>query len=328
MQTVFLAAVQSHLEMDAYRSLEAFSAWIEGQTARALEGREPNEGALVAFPELIGLPLLFHLERRTNATKTQDAAVELLRESWLEAARYGLRHAHLSLSNLVLPQAVRLHTTMLEAFSRAARQHRAFIVAGSSFLPTVDDEAAKGAHVADARVRNVSYLFAPSGRILSRSAKINLTAGMESALGLTRLRLEDLHAAVTPLGRVATLICYDAFFDTCLERADSLGAQILVQPSANAQKWNGPWSADPRAVEGEQWLARGVTARVQGRVNLRYAVNPMLVGTLFDLEFEGCSSISANTELTGHERALLEIAPRADEFAVVTARVPDVGVER
>jgi predicted amidohydrolase len=183
----------------------------------------------------------------------------------------------------------------------------------------VDDEAAKGIHILDPRVRNVSYLFAPSGRILSRSAKVNLTAGLESALGLTKARLEDITAAVTPLGRVTTLICYDAFFETCLERADSSGAQILVQPSANAALWNGPWSADSSLVEGQEWLARGAPTKIQGRVNLRYAVNPMLVGNLFDLEFQGCSHISANQSLTGHENAILELAPRADEFAVVAA---------
>jgi predicted amidohydrolase len=321
MPTVYLSAVQSHLEPDAYRSAEAFSSWIEEQTARALEGRSSDEAALIAFPELIGLPLLFHLQRRTRASKVQEAALELTRESWLEATKLSFKHTHLSVSSLVLPHAVALHRTMLEAFSSAARRHAAFIVGGSNFLPTVDDEAAKGTHILDPRVRNVSYLFAPSGRLLSRTAKVNLTAGLESVLGLTKARLEDITAAITPLGRITTLICYDAFFDTCLERADAAGAQILVQPSANAAVWNGPWSADSSLVEGQEWLARGVPSRIQGRVNLRYAVNPMLVGKLFDLEFQGRSHISANQALTGHENAILEIAPRADEFCVVAVRV-------
>ena len=79
--------------------------------------------------------------------------------------------------------------------------------------------------------------FAPSGKIVLRSPKLNLTAGLEKLVGLSRGRLEDVTAAVTPLGRVATLICYDGFFERALEKTDSVGAQIIVQPSANAALW-------------------------------------------------------------------------------------------
>ena len=318
---MFLSAVQSKISAAAYRSTGDFCAWIEEQTASALEGRDPNEAALVAFPELIGVPLLFHLERNTSAIKVQEAGLELAREAWLAALHLSLRHLHFSLSNLILPRAILMHTAILEAFSNAAKKHGAFIVGGSSFLPLVDDEAAKGVHIADARVQNVSYLFASSGRILGRSAKLNLTSGMESALGLNRARLPEISAARTPLGGIATLICYDSFFESCVERADALGASILVQPSANAAQWNGPWGANKALIEGEEWLVRGLPLRLQHRANLRYGVNPMLVGKLFDLEFQGCSHISANISLTGHEKPILGIAARPNEFAVVSARV-------
>jgi predicted amidohydrolase len=318
---VFLSAVQSKISVAAYRSARDFRAWIEEQTAASLEGRDPSEAALVAFPELIGLPLLFHLERETGATKVQEAALELAREGWLGGLQIGIQHLHFSLSNLILPRAILMHGAILEAFSKAAKQHNAFIVGGSSFLPLVDDEAAKGVHIADARVQNVSYLFASSGRILQRSAKLNLTSGLESALGLSRAKLSEISPAQTPLGGVTTLICYDSFFESCVERADALGSGILVQPSANAAQWNGPWGANKTLVEGEEWLARGLPLRLQNRVNLRYGVNPMLVGKLFDLEFQGCSHISANVSLTGYEQPILRIAPHPDEFAVVSAQV-------
>jgi predicted amidohydrolase len=318
---VFLSAVQSKLEVAAYGSTADFRTWIEEQTALALQRRDPHEAALVAFPELIGLPLLFHLEREPRATKVQEAALELARESWLGALQMGVQHLHFSLSNLILPRAILMHRAMLEAFSKAAKQHDAFIVGGSSFLPLVDNEAAKGVHIGNARVQNVSYLFAPGGRILERSAKLNLTSGLESAIGLSRARLAEISAAHTPLGGITTLICYDSFFERCVERADALGSTILVQPSANAAQWNGPWGADKTLIEGEEWLARGLPLRLQNRVNLRYGVNPMLVGKLFDLEFQGCSHISANVSLTGFEKPMLEIAPRPDEFAIVSARV-------
>ncbi len=293
----FLAVVQTKLELEAYRDTRAFNAWIDEQTRQALEARDTHQVALVAFPELIGLPLLFFLNRESQVTSAQEAALELLRESWLEALRLSLEHRYIAFPSLILPRAIMMHRALLEAFSRAARSYNAFIVAGSSFLPFVDDEAAKGVHMINPRVQNVSYLLAPNGKLFARTPKINLTSGLESRLGLTRGRLEDWQPAQTPLGRIGTLICYDAFFDANIAKADSSGTQILVQPSANAARWHGPWSADASQLEGEQWIARGAGTRIQNAINIRALLNPMLVGKLFDLEFEGCSSITFNQSL-------------------------------
>ena len=317
--TIFLSAVQTKLEASAYSSEAAFAAWIDEQTRAALASRDPRDPALVAFPELTGLPLLFYLNRKTDSSTVQDAALELLRSDWLEALRLGVARRYLNISSLILPRAVQMHRTLVNAFSLAAKRHDAHIVAGSSFLPLVDHEAARGLHIANPRVQNVSYLFTPSGRLLHRSAKLNLTGGIESSLGLTRG--PAVTSSCTALGEITTLICYDAFFDALVARADALGASILVQPSANAAAWRGPWSADAKRLEGEEWLARGLPALIQHRVNLRYGVNPMLVGTLFDLTFEGCSSISANTSLTGCSEPILAMTTQPDQFAVVGARV-------
>lgn len=322
----FLACVQSKLELDAYVSSQSFEAWILGQVKLALESRDSHEAALVAFPELIGLPLLFFLERKVTADKVQDAALELARESWLEALKCGLQFQNFSASSFILPRATRLFEVFVKAFSIAAQETNSFVTAGSSFLPGVEVEAAKGLHVADGRVQNVSFLFAPSGKILLRSPKLNLTAGLEKLVGLSRGRLEDVATAVTPLGRVTTLICYDGFFERILEKADSLGTQIIVQPSANAALWNGAWSADVSKIEGQEWLARGIMHGIQDRLNIRYALNPMMVGNLFDLVFEGRSSISTNQSLTKLEQPILSIANSHNDFEIVTARVSDIAL--
>ncbi len=320
----FLACVQSKLELDAYVSSLAFETWILEQVKLALESRDSHEAALVAFPELIGLPLLFFLERQVNAGKVQDAALELARESWLDALKFGWQFQNFSASSFILPRATRLFEVFVKAFSNAARETNSFIAAGSSFLPGVELEAAKGLHLADGRVQNVSFLFAPSGKILTRSPKLNLTAGLEKLVGLSRGRLEDMAAAVTALGRIATLICYDGFFERIVEKADSLGTEIIVQPSANAALWNGAWSADASKIEGQEWLARGIMHGIQDRMNIRYALNPMLVGKLFDLVFEGRSSISTNQSLTKLEQPILSIAGSHNNFEIVSARVSDL----
>jgi predicted amidohydrolase len=326
----FLACVQSKLEPEAYRNGDDFAAWVLEQTQRALENRDPSEAALVAFPELIGLPLAFYLDRSFKANTAQEAALGLLRESWLEALTLGVRHGRLLSANLLLPRALEVFAAFKWAFSRAARETDSFIVAGSAFLPGIESEAARGTFLSDARVQNVSFTFAPSGLIVSRQPKINLTGGLESNLGLARGRLEELLVTRTPFADVCTLICFDAFFERALERADALGAHILVQPSANAARWDGPWSADSSLNEGVEWWRRGPASKIQGRVNIRYCLNPMLVGRLFDLEFEGRSSIAVNTALEPdllaktqglpHEH-LIAVADSASDFAVISARV-------
>jgi predicted amidohydrolase len=319
----FFACVQSKLESDAYISSQAFEAWILEQVRLALESRDSGETALVAFPELIGLPLFFYLNRKVSTNKVQAAALELVRDSWLQAFQLGLQFQNFSASSFILPRATQLFEVFVQAFSSVAKQSNSYIAAGSSFLPGVEFEVAKGLHLADGQVQNVSFLFAPSGKILSRSPKLNLTAGLEKLVGLSRGRLEDLAVAITPLGRVTSLICYDGFFERALEKADSLGAQIIVQPSANAALWNGAWSADANKIEGQEWLARGITHGIQERVNIRYALNPMMVGKLFDLVFEGRSSISANQSLTRAEKPIISIAASHEGFEIVTARVLD-----
>jgi predicted amidohydrolase len=305
----FLAAIQSKLEPEAYHTSLAFALWIDEQCQSALLSRDPEQAALIAFPELIGLPLYFFLERQTNAQTVQQAALEFGREHWRGVLR------HFSVSGLLLPRALLVFQAFAQAFVQAARKHNSYIVAGSNFLPSVDSEAALGLHIANKQMQNVSYLFAPNGKLLSKTAKINLTQGLESRLGLHKARLEDWTPTQTKIGRLGTLICYDAFFDACVHKADSSGTQILLQPSANAAKWQGAWSADKNRIEAEEWVARGASTRIQGCENIEVVLNPMLVGKLFDLEFEGCSSIGLNGKPS-------LFAPSFDQFAVVSTTLP------
>lgn len=333
---MFLAAVQTRLQVEPYRSAGAFSDWVLAQARAALRERDPAEPAVVGFPELVGLGLLLFLGRPDDGARTVvEAAVSLAREGWREAMLAGLRHGNLGLSALVLPRARRVHEAYLGAFARVARELDVTVVAGTAFLPTVELEAALGVHVAGGRVRNVAYTLAPGGTLVARTPKLNLTAGLERRLGLARGRPEEVLAPLTPAGRVVALVCYDAFFETLLERADALGAGVLVQPSANARAWDGPWSADASLVEGTEWVARGPLARLGGRANLRYVVNPMLVGSLLDLRFEGRSAIAANRALepgvadralVPGGRGVIASAGSATDFEVVTARVPRPGL--
>jgi predicted amidohydrolase len=323
---VHLIAVQAEMRLSHYRSPEAFADWILELSKRAVEGLD-NAPKLLAFPETIGLPLLLtlsHYAEVSRHTRVTAAALGLLKLEWRAVLRAALRHRAFGPQALFVARALPVYRAYVKAFAEAARRTGATIVAGSSFLPHIEDEAARGLHVTDGRVRNVAYTFSPTGRILGRSAKRYLTRGLESRLGLSRAA-ESPHVLETPAGRVGVAVCLDGFHSSVLETFDGLGAEIVVQPSANYAPWTRRWPPDEAYLEGEAWLSLGLRALLQGRQSIRYGVNPMLVGEMFELRAEGRTSIVANPRYLSAETegygGVLALAGSYDREEIVRAVV-------
>ena len=376
-----MAAVQARLAPEPYRSATAFEAWVTGLARRAVEDAPPGVPRLVAFPEAIGLPLLFtppeepvhggaapdgragarggdaevaadpavasgpavvagpavasgpdvatvDVDVYAGAPDLGTAALRLLRAEWRAVASAAWRHRVFGPSALYLARAVPAYRAYAAAFRAAAREGDAVVVAGSAFLPEVEEEAARGVHVTRPWVHNVAATFAPGGALLGRSRKVYLTPGAESRAGLRKGRVEDLPVFDTPAGRIGVAVCLDGWYDGVVGSLDGRGAQVLVQPSANDAAWERPWPPDPRLTEGEAWLQRGLRAGLQGRLNLRYGVNPMLVGDFAGFRPRGRSSIVANqaagdgrTAWAEGRAGVLALAHSADAEEVVTALV-------
>jgi predicted amidohydrolase len=328
-----LAAVQVAWSPDLYASAETFAARMRalGEAAVAEAGARPR---LVAFPELIGLPLLLTAAGDPSAlcAPTFGAALTSLAPRhggrWLRSA---WRTRRLGPAAVYGCSAVAAFGIWFDTFAAVARATDAVVVAGTAFLPDVDEEPSRGWHVRDPAVHNAALVFAPGGRLLARVAKVHLTPGAEQHAGLRRGSLDALHPVVTPLGRVAVAVCLDGFHERVLATLDGRGTQVVVQPSANDAPWDRRWPADGRRSEGEAWLGEGLRARLQGRLSLRYGVNPMLVGDAFGLRPRGRSSIVANVADEGWRPGdgaasqwpgLLALAPDAEREHIVTACVP------
>jgi predicted amidohydrolase len=327
---VHLIAVQAEMQLSHYRSPEAFAAWISELSRRAVAGLD-DAPKLLAFPETIGMPLLLtsHYAEVSRCTRLPEAVRVLLGREWRAVLRSAFKHGAWGPQAFFLARALPAYRAYVEAFSAAARETGATLVAGSSFLPLVADEPARGPHVADARVENVAYTFAPTGTPLGRSAKRYLTPGLESRLGLARALTEAQQVLTTPAGRVGVAVCLDGFHSSVLDAFDGLGAEVVVQPSANYAPWTRRWPPDDAYSEGEAWLSLGLRAGVRGRQNVRYGVNPMLVGGLFDLRAEGRSSIVANPRYHAAETegygGVVALAETFDREEIVRARVTLAG---
>ena len=324
---VHLIAVQAQLRLSNYRSPEAFAAWIAELSQHAVAGLD-DAPKLLAFPETIGLPLLLTLENYADVsrrTRLAGAALTVLRRQWRSVLHAAMRHRALGPQALFVARALPAYRAYVRAFSEAAQRTGATIVAGSSFLPHVEQEASRGLHIADGRVQNVAYTFAPTGTILGRSGKRYLTKGLESRLGLSRAPASNTRVLHTPAGRIGVALCLDGFYSSMLEQLDGAGADIVVQPSANYAPWTRRWPPDETYSEGEAWLGLGLREGVRNRQHICYGVNPMLVGGMFELQAEGRSSIVANPRFLAAEKGgyggVLALAHTHTQEEIVRAKV-------
>lgn len=322
-----LAAIQLEVSPSLYRDEETFFAAMDRLCGQAVAALPTDVPRLLCFPEAVGLPLLFvpgeyewvQHERSLAAVAIKGA----LRRAgaWLRALR---RSRYRLLRSFYLCNALPAWGIYSRTFGALARRHHAYISAGSGYFPLIEHESARGTFVADPRLYNVSCLFNPQGTLAARTLKHKLAAA-EVKAGFSAGPRWALGPAQTAMGRVGTLICYDAFHHSLVEQMDALGTQILLQPSFNTERWNAPWWADAARTQAEEWVQDGLPALLQGRENIRYGVNAMMVGRLFDLRVEGRSSIvgpaarySSSAYSVGGFAAL---AQTADQEEIVTAVV-------
>jgi predicted amidohydrolase len=324
-----LIAVQAKMTLADYEMGGAFREKIAHLMKEAASRSDFSLPTLVSFPELIGMYLTFvpyywdHLNAESSLEKAGTKIVmqslgrvpEQHRTSPEAAARW----------LLFIEQALEAERLYTETFSSLAREHGVYVSAGSIALPPIESEPSKGGrHIADpTKVHNISYLFSPRGVCLRRVPKVNMTQGFEQRV-FDGAPKSELVPVETALGRVGTLVCYDGFHDSLVEHYDGLGVEILLKPSYNQHAWDGPSTYDPPHKEGENWLRTGCPSIIQGRENIRYGVNPMLVGTVFeDMLAEGLSSVAVNTgrPCASWEEGMLAIASRPDAEEIVVATV-------
>lgn len=325
---VALIAVQARLHPDRYRSEAAYRSWIADACAEAVAGLPPADEVprLIAFPELIGAPLAWALDRDADPRDAAGAAHRVLanvREAPGVVARAALRFRRLGPALLHHPRAVRAGRVHQRAFADAARDARATVVAGSILGPPVGYEPSRGWHVTHGAARNRAHVFGPEGGLLGVSDKAFLTPGAESRIGLTPGRVEDLRPLATPAGPVGVAVCLDAFFEEVVGRLDGQGATVLVQPSANPASWTRPWPPDPTMREGEAWWRHGLPRLLRERTHLRAGVNPMAVGDAFGLSPRGRSTVvvAGAPGADGLPEGIVAAAPDAHDAAIVRTLV-------
>ena len=320
-----LVAVQAKPVMSDYASGDAFFRKMESLMKRASEEADFSLPTLVAFPEGIGLPLAFVPQTYHQFGDAQTIAQVFIRALPRNLPRFLRAFARFRTSffrTVFLETALESEEIYVSTFSRLAREYGVYLCAGCIYLPHIEEEAVRGRHVVSKAVYNQSYLFNPHGVCLRRTPKINLAPPTEPRFGFSPGHRWDVMPIDTHIGRLGTLVCYDAFHRSLIERMDAMAVEIVVNPSHNERRWDAPTGFNEAITVGEAWLQHGLPAMIQGREHLQYGLSPMLVGPVFDVRSHGQSRICRNIGASPPDlrRSLLAEAP-IDEEAVICATV-------
>jgi predicted amidohydrolase len=311
--------------MSDYASKDAFYRKMASLMKRASQEANFELPTLVAFPEGIGLPLAFVPQTYHQIGDAQTIAQVFVRALPRNLPRFLRAFARFRTSffrTVFLETALEAEDIYVSAFSELAREYGVYLCGGCIYVPHIEEEAVRGRHVVSKAVYNQSYLFNPHGVCLRRTPKVNLAPPTEPRFGFTPGHRSDVLPIDTHIGRLGTLVCYDAFHRSLIERMDAMAVEVVVNPSHNERRWEAPAGFNESITVGEAWLQHGLPGMIQGREHLQYGLTPMLVGPVFDVRSHGQSRICRNIGAATADlrRSLLAEAP-VDEEAVICATV-------
>ncbi|HEY0132723.1 MAG TPA: hypothetical protein VGB85_01550 [Nannocystis sp.] len=348
-------AVGNHHGLDYVDSYAAFEAEMQRLMAVVQPNLSKDHPNLVVFGEDVGLPAAFLGARGASARASTTAqagylAVAIAYED--AVVHYTQVYPHITFNRAI---SLALTDTMARAFfgtfPKLAKQHGVWLSACTLLADTTEstdpaDIAAFGDPEltgqssvylpVDEHVYNVCYIWDDAGEVVGASRKVNLVAleGMD-LLDLSPEILENVEAFDTPFGRVAIAISLDAFVPAYVQHINDLGAQIVLQNDANPGAWaiiqpqgghDGP--PDGSMVwQPEEWedsTLRMVTDAAYP--NIEFNVCPMIVGNLFDIPFDGQSSITArHPPADNPARGYIGNAPSDRFLALAPWAFPDPG---
>ncbi len=309
-----LFAMGWHMHPSDGFSPEAFDAAMQGLVDAVKPNLAADRPNLLVFPEHCGL---VNILGSSYAAKAQTEAQIVAAFGDLAAAygpirdevqrRYGVSTAR----SVLLAATDTMWRPFVTTFSRLARESQVFVAATTDVADvqeTSDPELmhlfADPAHPerttvfapVDGNAYNQTVLFGPDGRIVGRTHKVNLVS-LEQEFDLAPGSLDDVKVFDLPVGKLGVAISLDAFTASYVSRIDQLGAQIVVQNDANDGEWCGPGGQGD--WQPREWMGSIFGALGSSYPNLRYDVCPMMTGNLYDIPFDGQTTITVKDPSSG-----------------------------
>ncbi len=168
----------------------------------------------------------------------------------------------------------------LELFTKLAREHKMYIVAGT--IPTFDEQRDQ--------IFNDCHFFSPSGEY-----------GVQGKMHMTRFEDEEWHVSPrqrlkvfdTDFGKVAIAICYDIEFPEISRAAAHQDAQIIITPSCTDDRQGFlrvRYCAHARAIENQVYVIQSSTVGslpMVPAVSLNYGQASILTPSDFSFSRDG-----------------------------------------
>lgn len=283
--------------------------------------------ALVNFPEDIGL-LAGLIGSRAAVARTQTnsalAISELVTAYTPLIVHYnGVFGATHPVRDVFIAATDTFYRSFYETFREVAMTHGVYVTASANVAPARRiEEADDPALVALLRdpdepgrtyayeaisplVRNCVFIFDPDGEVIVPQAdgstlrspsetggailpsitKAYLTPLELLLLGLVVTPVRDMEVVDTPVGRIGVVISKDAWMTDVNDRFEAKNAQLLLQSEAFSE-----WGFDT----AEWWpdvFKEGGFSFLQKNPSFLVNVDPSLTGNLFDITFDGQTSI-------------------------------------
>lgn len=287
-KTLQLVAVQMKLDIDDFFSREIFEEKIISLMEKTADKINPGLPALVVFPEDVGLMLIAQNNEMTlqDVDDIEEAIKKMTMRYFLPVSWNRLRYKMSWVPALYYHHSEVIAESYFQTFSRAAKKYQVYIVAGSVPLPHYqinNGQVFWQEGPLSPQIYNTSYLFDPEGKIVGYQDKVHLLElEQEEGLHLTPGDIEDIKVFETDAGRLGIAICLDGFKEDVIAKLKEQNAEILIQPSANPLPWD--------KNQQEEWLESSYKYTYELK-HFKYAINPMMNGEFFNLNFFGQSSI-------------------------------------
>jgi len=276
MNSTDLTAVQIWFDQDSFGE-EAFRRKMRDYVAEAsLSWKGRNH--IVVFPEFFAT-FLYPSFRKLSFEETTAKTL----------VRYAIKNMGLSFNpfkKAFLRDALEIEAYYRDVFESMAKEFGTYLLAPSILLPVVDTESEKGRFIRDGKLYNLAYFFNPSGKVVTKAFKHNLTKA-ESSIIFSRGEQEH-NVVHTEIGVIGIAICYDMFFQSEIEKLDAAGCETVLVPSCNFAFWKGKLSG---STQERIWFRDGPIKASSGREKIRYLINPMATGIVGRDRAQGRSSI-------------------------------------
>lgn len=290
---------------------------------------------LFIFPEYCGFVCSFSGLRGSSARQASSvlSAFAALAISYLhQIAYYVDAYPDISYQRaLFLALTDSIWRPFHETFSYIAKKYRIYVISATIVADTklsydegdvqffVDPAFLPQDYVylpVDENVYNQAILYGPDGSIIQRIKKIHLSGELENELmDLSAGDISDVKVFHLNGAKVGITICLDTWYDEVIDALVDKGMNFLVQLSANPKMW-GHYSDSKSYWEPDAWYS-GIFQTVRKREEILFGANSMLSGNLFEIPFDGQSSLiasSGETEDSGYvgtayRKGFIKLAP-------------------